>query len=371
MRILVTSNYGYWGGFIPTDLGKDNVQIGGGETAMIKISEGLASLGHEVILFYDCSRPGSYNGVDWLPSELFPTMVCMLEHDVLVAWDFPYAFRFADRAKVHVHAYQLNDTFMGPFTHMVDLNIHPSQWHADRFHEMYPEIKVKSQRVRITNGIDTSRYAEPVEREAKRVIHSSSPDRGLHHLLRMWPSIQEKEPDATLHVFYDMEKWLATDKKIQNMGGRTVTSDRAEEIRRLVPELSKNPNVRFYGGVGQNLLAREQLKSGVMVYPCDPVAPTEGFSMSVLEALVAGSRVVLSNADAFPELWAGYETVTTLPLPIEDEVWVDAIVQALNEPAPKVNLELFEAKFSWQHLATTWEKELIQCLKKQQVGSSS
>jgi len=34
------------------------------------------------------------------------------------------------------------------------------------------------------------------------VIYTSSYDRGLEHLLKMWPDVKKAVPDAELHIFY-------------------------------------------------------------------------------------------------------------------------------------------------------------------------
>ncbi|KKK55280.1 hypothetical protein LCGC14_3076120, partial [marine sediment metagenome] len=188
MRIFVVSGYGYWGHFLPTDLGGEDVQVGGGETAMVQLSKQLAKLGHQVIVFHDIERPGKYDGVDYLPTQMFMYLATQMEHDVLVTWDYPPVFRFADRGKVHVVAYQLNDTVVGIYDHVIDRYFHPSEWHLERFQKLYPEIAKSKCRPRMTNGIDPTRYLGDVERNPKRVIYSSSPDRGLHHLLRIWPT---------------------------------------------------------------------------------------------------------------------------------------------------------------------------------------
>lgn len=363
MRIIICSAYNYWGDITPNDLKSDTKQIGGGETAMFSVSRELAALGHEVIAFYDNHAPGQYDGVDYLPTTLYVPFVTNMEHDVLVSWDFPHALRFNDRAKVHTLAFQLNDTTIGPFDHVIDLYFHPSQWHADMFHKLYPEMSTTKSVPRITNGIDHTRYTQSVgARIPHRVIYSSSPDRGLHHLLRVWPQVVGKIPDAELMVFYDMKKWLGIIDDVDARGGSTNTTERAHIIKEQIE--SGIPNVRFLGSVGQWRLAREQLQSAVLAYPCDPVRPTEGFSMTILEGLIAGCKVITTNADALPELWASAPNVTMLPLPVDDNQWVDALVQKLTEP-PIENFYLNQA-MSWKTIAQRWIQEFNVCLNQNQ-----
>ena len=39
-------------------------------------------------------------------------------------------------------------------------------------------------------------------RNSHLMIYGSSYDRGLEHLLRMWPDIRKEVPDAQLRIFY-------------------------------------------------------------------------------------------------------------------------------------------------------------------------
>lgn len=363
MKILVVSGYGYWGNFDPAALyneSESDVQIAGGETAMLHISKELAHLGHEVMVFYDILRPGRIEGVDFLPSNLFIPLACQLDYDVLISWDAPHIFRFADRAKARIQVFQLNSASIGVLDWMIDLYFHPSEWHKDRFQEIYPEITEAKQRARITNGIDYDRYTKhqaDIKKEA-RVIYSSSPDRGLHHLLEMWPEIVKEVPHAELHVFYDMDKWLKSDRELRRKGLHTVTSDRAASIRKSLRRLPSS--VKIHGGIGQHRLAREQLAGSVLAYPCDPVNPTEGFSMTILEGITAGLRVITTDADALAELWGKVPNVTQLPLPVVYSDWTAAIVKALRQEPLEVGQ--YNPALAWRSIAERWEVELLACL---------
>lgn len=363
MRIFVSSGYGWWGNFLPTDLDGDDTQIGGGETAMIQVSRHLAMLGHDVTVFHDIKRPGRYDNVDYLPTAMFIPLAVQMEFDVLVCWDAPSLMNFADRAKVRVVAFQLNDARIGIYDYMADLYFHPSEWHRDRFLRMFPEMTESKCRARMTNGIDPERYrgGESITRNDKRVIYSSSPDRGLHHLLRVWPNVVEQVSDAELHVFYDMDKWFEVDHQMEKEGLPSPTRERAREIERL--RADGVPQVTFHGGVGQGRLAKEQLASGVMAYPCDPVQPTEGFSMTCLEAVTAGCQLITTDADALKELWANVQGVTVLPLPVDDNVWIDTLVRTLNADSRPQPLQP-DKTLLWSSIAKKWEREFETCLKR-------
>ena len=370
MKLFITSSYSYWGGFKPTDLRdpNSNVQIGGGETAMCNVARELAALGHDVTVFYNTARSMKYEDVNYVDTSLFEHMACQIEHDVLVSWDLPHAFKTADRAKLHLMCFQLNDSQVGVFDHSIDLYFHPSNWHVKRFLELYPEITPSKTRAGLTNGVDLIRYTQDVARDRKRVIYSSSPDRGLHHLLRIWPSVIAAVPNAQLHVYYDMNRWLKLCDDLAASGLIVNTYERAMQVKSEMAHLAQNgtePSVVFHGGVGQWQLAKAQLSSAVMCYPCDPVQPTEGFSMSCLEGITAGCTLITSNADALPELWTDAPDTTLLPLPVDDGVWSDAIIKALSDERTELRTAKIPEKFLWRNIAVEWMREISECLNSQ------
>ena len=77
-------------------------------------------------------------------------------------------------------------------------------------------------------------------------------------------------------------------------------------------------------------LVRLQKTAKALIYPLDPVRPSDFFSMAVLEAMAAGTPVVLSDADSMPELWA--DAAIMMPLPIRVRRWVDEVDGLLLNP---------------------------------------
>lgn len=368
MKIFVISGYGYWGDVTPDDLYKGDRQVGGGETAMISVSRELAKLGHDVTVFYDVKEFGRYSGVHYMPTELYVPMITRYHCDVLVGWDASFAFRFCDHADKRVLAFQLNDSQVGVYDWTIDHYFHPSKWHQDRFKVLYPEISSEKCFSKMTNGIDFDRYIFPEtpKREPHRIIYSSSPDRGLHHLLQMWPRIREQVPDAELHVFYEIDKWIATLMQLEQQGYPVNTLERGHIVQSF--RASPPEGVTFHGGVGQGVLSREQLKSAVLAYPCDPVQPTEGFSMTILEGITAGCQVVTTDADALPELWGNAPGVTILPNPVDQDLWVKVLVDKLRTEQPTLSLNV-KADYSWASIARRWEEVLCGTNKQSSYSS--
>jgi glycosyltransferase involved in cell wall biosynthesis len=173
----------------------------------------------------------------------------------------------------------------------------------------------------------------------------------------MWPKVVEQVPDAELHIYYDMDGWLRQISQIMAVGHTPLTGDRAVEIQGLLPN---TPNMTYHGGVSKTEIAAALLSAKVMAYPCEPVAPTEGFSMTSLESWIAGCSVVISDADALQELWGHRDGVTCLPLPVEDDLWVDQIVKGLKSDIP-TGPRLVPGDLTWEYKAQQWEEEVERC----------
>ena len=359
MRIFISgAAYAHWGNFHPSDLDKeDGPQVGGGETAMIKVAEALAARDHEVVVFANVQY-GHWKGVDYLPANMWIQMGCMMRHDVSVAWDVPAAMRFNLMSDARVVAYQLNDTYVGVLDYVIDKYFCPSEWHARRYQqEITPEVAADKFLPRMTNAVDMGRYkADGIERDPHGVVWSSSPDRGLQHLLLAWPLIKKAAPKARLHVFYDMNNWFRIVDENRAEGRSLITTKQADDVRRGLA-LTEGMDVFTHGGVSKKKLAKAQMSNTVGVASLDVVAPTEGFGMTVLEYMAAGLYPIAGDIDAFPELWA--DVATLLPAPQESEVMAAAVLAGFKDPVSGRKRRRRIAKsMSWEFLGAKWETEL-------------
>lgn len=340
MEIAVTTSFGYWGGVTPDDVLQPGAgaMVGGGETAMFHLTRALARAGHQVTLFYDSRRFATYDGVRVLPKHLRTPLLQSQDWDLLISWEDVQALDVNHRAGRVIYAVQCNTMFMGPRTSGVDAYQGVSRWHRSQLRSTDPTNIPDSEFLLLPNGVDLARYAGPApERIPRRVIHSSSPDRGLHHLLRLWPRIKKRWPEASLDIYYDMEKWFEVADRYAAIDHPMATGERAAAVRRGLADC-EGLDVRAHGGLSQWALAREQMAASAMIYPCDPIAPTEGYSISILEALAAGTPVITTGADALEELWGGCTSQAPLPWGPESE---DFVMERLGA--------LFSSAEEWRH----------------------
>ena len=146
------------------------------------------------------------------------------------------------------------DIFAGNATHRnmlkADRVLGLSEWHCQflRSHHNLPAAQVLKTR----NGIDLTRFAEPVERNPHKAVYSSSPDRALPVLLDVWPKIRERVPDAELHIFYGFFNW----RKIAEAQGDQDQQKTIDCLERRIAEL-KDQGVVYRDKVDQVTLAKE------------------------------------------------------------------------------------------------------------------
>jgi len=209
--------------------------------------------------------------------------------------------------------------------------------------------------VLIGNGVDLARYDQPVEKVPGRFIYSSSPDRGLHHLLRMWPILKAKHPHITLRIFYPMDALM--DARWQHW--------LPSEWARVIDEGRSLEGVEYVGAVDQATLAREQLAAELMVYPCDPAANCETFCITALECAAARTPMLLGASDCLPDVYG--QVAYFGDVPILDSAWIDAISSLIEDSELRQrNIEkarAFAEEHTWSRVGDAWHFFLSERLK--------
>ena len=235
--------------------------IGGSETCHIELAEGLIKAGHDVHSY--APIPSEMKDMYWfhlseLPEEnLTDNWIIFRDpsffdksfkdgiHTIFVAQDVDYRWTPERLAKVDRYI------CLCP-TH--------AQYTAARYPQIKDKIYISTNGIRsdyIRNLISNNKY----QRDPNKIIYSSSPDRGLLHILKNWFRIRERCPKAELHIFYgfnNMESILA------KSGGSAWFVPMKQEIEKLM----KQEGV-IWGRVGQNQLYEEYLTGNVFYYPTD------------------------------------------------------------------------------------------------------
>ena len=300
MRILSVCGFSaLWGKHLPANLLdlEEGPTCGGGEEAALQTAIGLRALGNDVTLYW-YGRPGVYRGVEFrgLDAPMFSVIVGE-EWDVIIAWSCIRPLEYAQKRTRRIFSNQLNDLSLLADWSVVDCVVSPSHDHAKRLRTWGWE----GRQAVVHNGVDPEVYADAPawDERPMDVGYWSSPDRGLHHLLRAWPYVVKQEPRARLRVAYEIKRLLDWIRILP----ASFYGERGQTLGRLVLEASNDPTVEFLGSIPRKKLAKYQRRCRVHCYPLDPFGYVEGFATSIAQGLAAGCFVMSMPMDALPSLY--------------------------------------------------------------------
>lgn len=353
-----------------------NKGLGGRETALVKLAQEFAAAGLDVYAFVPRGDEGirrDDDGVRWLPNGYVIEMAVALDVDVFISWENTQVLEeLRQNGYEGVTAIEMQVAHLE--SHDPDVKVSTnadyvcvlSKWAADFFVEQHPDCHDRM--LVFPNGIDLRRFEvahnhavpHPTTEEMSdfHFIYSSSPDRGLHHLLAMWPAIYDRimaeyGTSAHLHICYGVENFLQGSQWNHREDG-----ERAREINRLLGQ----HNVVYHGKIGQDELAALMLDCDLMLYPCDTMSPTETGCISICEALAAGTPVVTTDCDCIGPDY--HEVTTQINLPFWQPTleagymaYIEAIMDALNPEDYGARVEAgteFVKQRDWSVIADQW-----------------
>ena len=205
------------------------------------------------------------------------------------------------------------------------------------------------------NGIDPAMFADGPN-EPLAFIYASHPFYGLDTLLKAWPRILERLPNAVLEVYYGWTPGML--RYIEQVGAP------AQAFKARVDLALQGPGVISKGMVGQKELTQALSRSGFYLYPCEIA---EISSISLMRAQAMGSIPVTSRyKDSALNETAG---LWDLGPPAREGLigkdpewlaqWIDYVVFAatatnLHEHRRKMK-EWARAKFSWARAGRQWD----------------
>lgn len=281
--------------------------LGGSETALVRVSDGLSERGWDVEVYAD-AHPGVYGNTLWRPKHLLDPDE---PADAVIVSRAPEAFDETFNAPVralwcHDQAYgSVTPERAARMSHIVVL----SEWQRGFSECLYPAPAEKFTIIR--NGIVEVPASVPGFADRDPVVcYSSAPDRGLRVLLELWPRIMESAPEARLEVFYG---WDVFDRvALGNPALQVYKSEILEMIRGL--------NDRFPGAIvwrgriGQRDLAERFRTTRVLGYPA---SFRETSCITAMEARAAGLPIVTSRLAALTNTVGKHGIL--IPIPGDDD----------------------------------------------------
>lgn len=337
MRIeLVMSDWAMSRPVTPDEIWTSSRGLTGSEVSFFKVAEGLSRLGHDVTCRANVTRSGEVLGVPC--ARDFSSNV-----DAAIAWIDPAPLRAMD-ARMRVLNQQVNDFHYCPgWQDYVDIVTSPSTSHRNYlrgFNEFEGRWEI------LPNGVDVSTYRlRSNSPRSHSLVYASSPDRGLHWLLQVYPDVKKHVPDVTLDVYYDWRDFYESVR-----GGQTETSYRLRYCKEMLDRLSSH-GVRHHGSVSRQQLVQVFSEKRVLSYPCDTVSYTEGFSVTSLEAAVSGCVPALIGTDALEEVYGRHLDVIPSPFIANEGRYVDALVRLLVDDShyreSQVRAQGLASLYSW------------------------
>jgi len=312
--------------------------VGGSETWVIEIARNVKKNNPNaiVLVFCKCKEPEDVEGVGYNPIQMFHSFVANNVVDVCIVSRYtqyvPVAIRgYVKEIGIIFHDLIQDETVI-PLDSKIKWAFGLTDWHSRYIRNFFPHLNVQT----LNYGVSSKFVSGAKVRNS--FVYSSFPNRGLVVLLKMWPRIHQKFPDAVLNLYCDVDgEWV-----------NRVAPDEMREVHRLLRDAR---GVVYHGWVSKETLARAWETAEYWLYPCKF---EETFCLTALEAAVSKTLAVTNNLAALEDT-VGDRGVITHGNPLE-ESWQDEclekLFQYMDESLDK-NI-LIEKNFQWAQ-TLTWD----------------
>ncbi len=312
----------------PLDPSDSSRMMGGTELLALRLARMLAARGHGVS-FRGGEALGWHDGVAFTGSEPPADAVDLL---IAVMRDPPSDVQ-ARRRVAWSHGAQW------PVGGAWDAVVGVSPYHAGQLRQRLLNTRVEA----IRPGTDLPPLQQ---RPRDRFLYASSPDRGLHRLLAVWPALWSRFR-IPLAIAYDLRAVLARRGDQPGPLG--------DRLRAIGPLLDQ-PGVLPQGALTPDELHDLRARSLAMLYPLDPFLPhSELLSLSVLEACAAGVPPILAPVDCFPSEYGAVARFVARDAPdYSERAWIEAIDEVLSDAEAPERVRAWAARRSWESFADGW-----------------
>lgn len=184
----------------------------------------------------------------------------------------------------------------------------------------------------------------------KKVIYTSSYDRGLEHLLEIWPEVKKAVPEAELHVYYG---WTLFEKFYRN------NPERMQWMANM-NKMMEHEGITHHGRVSQPEIIEEMKKCGVWAYPTHF---GEISCITAMKAQMLGCIPVVIN-------YAALQTTVQHGIKIEGDIYdpdikklfTEELIKLLNDPDKqdairKKMVPWAKKHYTWARVAKQWSDD--------------
>ena len=267
--------------------------LGGSEEAVVYLSRELTNLGWKVTVYANpMGDAGDHDGVEY---KQWYDLNIKDRFNVLILWRIIGLVDFNPKARyimMWAHDVPSNPDINEQRLNKIDKIAVLSEYHKSLFRMSKDGqfLPIPDEKFLLTtNGISPIKLPKKqIKRNPYRCIWTSSYDRGLVHLLQMWPDIKKEVPEAELHIFYG---WNLYDVIHRNNPARM-------QWKAQMVKLMDQEGIFEHGRVGHEQLNEEFMKSGVFSYYC---TFEEISTISAMKAQAYGAIPVVTNYAALKE----------------------------------------------------------------------
>ena len=177
-------------------------------------------------------------------------------------------------------------------------------------------------------------------------IYTSSYDRGLQHLLDMWPEIIKEVPDAQLHVFYGWQLFATF----------YVSNPERMAWMRKINKLMEQPGITNHGRVSQPEMEKWYKQCGVFTYPSHFY---EINCISAIKAQLWGAIPVTTKIGALDEtVQHGFKVEGDIYDDETKEKYKESLINAFKTDHDlKSMMDWAREKYSWEKIVNQWSQE--------------
>jgi glycosyltransferase involved in cell wall biosynthesis len=275
------------GGWSPWT-GKDILTkgLGGSETWVIETARNIKrTTDMDVIVFCNTTDSEIFDSVGFIPIGMFHNFVA---NNIV---DYCIISRFTEYIPVALHTNVINigiifhdllqEETIIPVNSKIKWIFGLTDWHCKHISKFFPQFKPIIKK--LNYGIDQDQFTAR-QKIKNSFIYSSFPNRGLLVLLKMWPRIIKRFPDAVLNVYCNLEQtWV-----------NEVAPDQMKTIKQII----KQKGVILHGWVSKDILADAWGSAEYFLYPC---IFKETFCLTVVEAAITKTAVFTNKLAALSE----------------------------------------------------------------------
>lgn len=318
----------------------DTIQSGitGSEEAVIYVSQKLAQLGFQVIVFANPPKGSVHSAIDANPRFVKQGELYKYSLDIAISWRMPMIGRDLRRRAKKVYLWPEDALEYGISQDWIlafDDILWVSEWQRRQWISFTP-VFAKFTRT-FGNAINPEEFLPAVPRENPySCIYGSNYARGLEIMLTIWPAVKQHFPQATLDIYYGWQHW------------GNLSPEKEASMRATLPTLQ---DVHEHGLVGHPELNQAYSQKSFWTYPC--IAP-ETFCTTALRAQMGGAIPVIIEGSALTETvrhgFRCYKPENYLPLLLSAMKQAEKITVEQRQKMKQFILQ----KYTWEKIAAGW-----------------